>query len=169
MEFRTYKLSSYDEYYKKYLPELKSLCREKKVHIAYIMALNEAVCNAFRYNTAGEYKGEAVITVAISNNDILCRVYADTNPFDPRNHFKKVQELANNPATCELDWGDYTQDQEGGRGLWYMLYGTDALTMDVTSHEVALFISYPSSGETRTKKIKNLAKKFFIKKNGVCY
>jgi len=169
VEYRTYKLTSYDEYYKKYLPEIKSLCREKEVHIAYIMALNEAVCNAFRYNTAGEYKGEADINMIVSDNDVMCRIYASTNAFDPRSHYQRIQELAKNPETRDLDWGDYTQEQEGGRGLWYMLYGSDVLQIDVSSHEVSLFISYPSAGETRTKKIKNLAKKFFIKKNGVCY
>ncbi len=167
MEYRSFQITSYDEYYKKHLPEIKNLCKEKKVHNAYIMALNEAVCNAFRYNISGEYKGEAEINMIVSDNDIMCRIYAKTMPFDPRKHYKKIQSLAEDPKTKDMDWGVYTQEQDGGRGFWYMLYGCDVLQIDVNSEEISLFISYPSAGEERTKKIKHLAKKFFIKKNGV--
>ena len=167
MEYLSYKISSYDEYYKKHLPKIKKLCRDKDVHIAYIMALNEAVCNAFRYNVEGEYKGNAEINMIVSCNDIMCRIYADTMSFDVIKYYRKIQELAANPETGKMDWGVYTQNKDGGRGLWYMLYGSDVLQIDIKTYEVSLFISFPSAGEERTKKIKNLAKRFFIKKNGV--
>ena len=167
MDYRNYRITSYDEYYKKYMPEIKSLCKNKQVHVAYIMALNEAVCNAFRYNKCGEYKGTVDFNMIVSDSDIVTRIHSDTMPFNAVAYYEKIQELAQNSKTKDMEWGIYTLEQEGGRGLWYMLYGSDALQLDITSHEVTLFIAYPSAGTDRNKKIKDLAKKFYLKKNGV--
>lgn len=169
MQYKYFKISNYDDFYKKELPEIRKICQDCNVHVSYLMAIKEAVCNGFRYNRAGLYTGEVIIRMIISDIDINTMIQAETITFDVDRFYKKIRSLADNPDTAKLDWGEYLHDSEGGRGFWYMMYGSDLVQISASpsgSSEVSLFISYPSP-EDRIMTIENLVNKVFVKNNGV--
>lgn len=137
------------------------------MHISYSIAITEAVCNAFRYNRMGEYKGQARIQMVITDSDITTRIYSNPMPCSMKKIYSKLSSLASDPMKKDLDWGIYTQESLGGRGLWYMLYGADNIQVDDGCREISLFIAVPSDQQPRQKKISQLFKKLYIKENGV--
>jgi len=168
MEIFSYRFTGYAAY-QDILPELqKKICEnlcDDEFH--YVMAVNEAVCNAARYCVDGLQNAEIEIELRIMQADIATTIRAKTKPFDVVLYRKQLLKLLEDKAICNMEWGDYTADTEKSRGFWYMLTACDYLYMADDGQEITLCAMTPYNPHELTTKIGNLIPRFFIKKNGV--
>jgi anti-sigma regulatory factor (Ser/Thr protein kinase) len=133
----------------------------------FFIALTEAVNNAARYSVYGMSKARITISIRIMQNDIAVTVQSKTRPFNAFAYQQKLIALLNDPETCDLDWGDYTIKQLGGRGFWFILQAVDYLYVDANGQEVTLCAKTPMADKNPSGKVGDLVPKFLVKQNGV--
>ena len=134
----------------------------------FMIAVNEAVCNAARYSVDGMMQARIFIKVVLSENDLSVKVSSKTRPFNAEEYQQTLKKLAADPKLSEMDWGEYTAATEISRGFWYMLEAVDYLVVESDGSEVTLSarIPYRDYHPINTK-IGFLVPRFFVKKNGV--
>jgi len=163
-----YQFVGYEAYHD-VLPELqKKICavlHDEEFH--YILALNEAVCNAAKYSMDGIQNANIEIKLKITKYDISTTIRSHTQAFDVNLYRDNLLKLIKNKEIYDMEWGDYTANTENSRGFWYMLTACDYLYMDSKSQDVTLCARVPYEPENFTTKIGNLVPRFFIRKNGV--
>ncbi|MBP2629493.1 MAG: hypothetical protein H6Q70_121 [Firmicutes bacterium] len=169
MDIFNYRFVGYEAYYQDVLPELQKkifdALQDEDYH--FILAVNEAVCNAARYALNGVQNAEIEIKLKTTEYDISATIRAKTHPFDVEHYRNELLKLLSNKELCNMEWGDYTADTEKSRGFWYMLTACDYLYMDDDGQEITLCARAPYDSKSFTTKIGHLVPRFFIKKNGV--
>lgn len=168
MEIIRFEFVGYDHYGDIY-PELeKYIFKSMQAENYYfMMAINEAVCNAAKYSVAGIKNVKIKIELKIMQHDVMVSVFANTRPFDAKEYQKNLLELLKNPAISKMDWGDYTADSEMSRGFWYMLTAVDFLSIDKNGANITLCSRIPFKEKAISTKIEYLVTKFRVKNNGV--
>lgn len=132
-------------------------------------SIEEAVCNAARYNIDGPLNAKISIRVRRMPFDVAVTVYSETVVFDAVAYQRRLQELAHNPQYAEMDWGDYVAGSTASSGFWYMLTGCDYVYVDSKGQSITLVAKTTGINleEERTTKISQLVPRFLIKKDGV--
>lgn len=168
MDIYNYEIIGY-EAYQNILPELQQklddLLKDEEYH--YVLAVNEAVCNAARYSVFGPAAAQIKIKLQITDCDISLTVMSQTRPFHAMRYKEQLVRLLDDKNFADMDWGDYTADTEKSRGFWYMLSGCDYLYIAEDGQEITLSTRTPYDKKYFTAKIKDLVPRFFVKKNEV--
>ena len=73
----------------------------------FLMAVNEAVCNAARYSIYRPQNARITIEVRIMNYDVAVKVSSATSPFRAVEYQKKLRRILDDKNACEMEWGDY--------------------------------------------------------------
>lgn len=134
----------------------------------FFMAVLEAVNNAAKYSVDSVTTAKITITMRIMQGDISVTIKSKTRPFDALAFQKKLQALLKDKKARDMDWGDYTKHQLGGRGYWYILEAVDYLYIDANGQSVTLCAKTPlDEDEELTAKVGALVPRFLVKKNGV--
>ena len=133
----------------------------------FILAVNEAVCNAARYSVYGPTKAKITIQTEIAESDLRVKVSSETSPFDALAYQKRLKKLAADPKYQNMDCGDYTADTVMSRGFWYMLEAVDYLVIDADGDDITLSARLPYDYQPLDARIGYLAPKFYVRKNGV--
>lgn len=164
----TYSFQGYQNY-EPYRKKLAALCEKAFIeHNPYFMiAINEAVCNAFKYHKLGPREGSVSIQVRLSESDITVIVRADTHAFDMKDFQKRMRALLKNKKTSAMEWGDYTDDTDRSRGFWYMLQAVDYLIAESDCSSVTLSEHIPYSNLPLDTHIEYLVPKLMVRTNGV--
>lgn len=171
-EIKHYHINGYDAYFEKVLPDLQKLVEEtlqdKNDH--FLIAVNEAVCNAARYANDGPILAPIDITITITpNEDVAVSVASDTQPFNVEMFRDNMRKLAKDPLWCDKEWCDYTGATERSRGYWLMLMAVTYLYIRSDGKEVTLFADIPFRQENVTRKIRDIVPRLLLQKNGVIY
>lgn len=157
------------EAYQEILPVLQEkLCnalQDDEYH--FVLAVNEAVCNAARYAIKGPSEAEIKIKLQITESDVTVTVRSATVLFDVIRYRERLESLSNNPEISKMEWGDYTGDTDRSRGFWYMLAACDYLYMAEDGQQITLCARAPYDSKKFTTKISDLVPRFYIEKNGV--
>lgn len=168
MDIFRYQFTGY-EAYQEVLPLLQDkICaavQDDEYH--FVLAVNEAVCNAARYSIQGPYAAEIKIKMRITDCDITVSVFSKTVPFDAIQYRDRLLKLTDNPQIAAMDWGDYTANTEKSRGFWYMLTACDYLYMAEDGQQITLCARTPCQSQNFTTKIGDLVPRFFVEKKGV--
>lgn len=135
--------------------------------IFFMLAVNEAVCNAARYAKAGAYEVDVDINVEISETDLSVTVKANTMPSNAKDIQSRLRKLAENPKWRSKDWGDYTQLTEMSRGFWYMLQACDYVLVESDLSLVKISARIPYKEHEMNRTIGFLVPKFFVRTRGV--
>jgi hypothetical protein len=165
---KQYSFLGYDAYYKNILPVIEQIIA-KVIHDEdshYILAINEAVCNAARYGIEGLDKVAIDVRLHITQNNISTTIRAHTRIFDAARYRKKLRNLLEDEALRDMDWGDYAMHMEDNRGFWYMLMACDYLYMDASGQDITLCARIPCNAAFSAK-ISDLVPRFLIKRNEV--
>lgn len=164
----TYEIVGYDAYFVDVLPDLTEILSELTDENSYfIIAINEAVCNAAKYSVYGYEEAKIKIELVITNEDVTATVISKTKPFNALEYRNKLLKLKENPKLKDMPWSEYTGISERSRGFWMMLMAVDYLYIDINSDRVSLNISIPRKAEEVTLTIGELIKRFFVEKDGV--
>lgn len=170
-ENHSFEVIGYDDYCEKVMPKLEDLLartlQDSEGH--YMIAINEAVCNAARYAVAGHDNVCIQLDMLINDGDIKTAVQADTLPFDVLQFRKEMAELAEDENIAEMEWGDYTGHSKSSRGYWYMLMACEYLYIDTTGKKVTLCAKRPFSPNHIAKKISDLVPRLYVEQNGVIF
>lgn len=157
------------EAYQEVLPVLQEkICdvlQDDEYH--FILAVNEAVCNAARYAVKGPSEAEIKIKLQITESDVTVTISSLTVPFDVVRYRENLLKLVENPDVSKMEWGDYTGDTDKSRGFWYMLTACDYLYMAEDGQQITLCARVPFNPNKFTTKIGDLVPRFYIEKNGV--
>lgn len=171
MQRKTYRydLIGYDSYFESAFPEIEGILAETlgddEGH--FLIAINEAVCNAAKYAVEGDEKAAIRIELLVTDDDVTAAVACLTKPFDAEGYRQDLRRLAS--KNKKLTWSDYTGDSERSRGFWLMLMAVDFLYIATDGNRISLNVSRPWKKETATKLIGDLVPRFFVEKNGVIY
>lgn len=122
----------------------------------YLLAVNEAVCNAARYAKVGYECVRIYIDVEVAPDSLRTTVTADTLPFDVRGFYKKMVELGKDEDIASEEWGDYTGDSDKSRGFWMMLMSCRTVDLDVNGKSVTLVAERPFLAEHVCKTVSTL-------------
>ena len=155
-----------DAYYDEIMPWLETLydryLQDEDEH--YLVAVNEAVCNAARYAKAGYDCVQILVDVKISWHGIETSVTADTIPFDVESFYRKMKDIAKLECYKHKDWGEYTEQSDKSRGYWLMLMPCRSVCIDISGKTVTLYADRPFSPECLSKKICTLVNRLHIVK-----
>ncbi len=133
---------------------------------AYDMAINEAVLNAAQNSIDGVDDAKIHIEIQISDYDVITKVSCKTKPFNMMTYRDQLLAIAARSAYKNADWTDYTLDSDVSRGLWFMLYGTEYISMDCFAQSVQLHTRNPYIKRT-SRKMRDLLRRFFVEKDGI--
>lgn len=134
----------------------------------FLMAVNEAVCNAARYSIYRPQNARITIEVRIMNYDVAAKVSSATSPFRASEYQKKLRRILDDKNACEMEWGDYLGFQLASRGFFYMLSAVDYLYVDEKGQHVTLCAKTPyDPSQPYSTKIGDIIPKFLVSKNGV--
>ena len=162
-----YDVIGYDAYFEKAFPEIEAILYEvlhdEEGH--FLIAINEAVCNAAKYSIDGDDKAEINIEVAITPDDVGVSVACPTKHFDADRYRQDLRLLAESKK--HTSWSDYTGVSARSRGFWLMLMAVDYLCIRQDGNSIYLNVSRPWRQDVVTKTIGDLVRRFFVKKNGV--
>ena len=142
---RHYEALGQDAYYDEVMPWLETLfdryLQDEDGH--YLIAVNEAVCNAARYAKAGYECVRIYIDVEVTPDSLRTTVTADTLPFDVQGFYKKMIALGKDESIASKEWGDYTGNSDKSRGFWMMLMSCRSVDIDVNGKAVTLVAERP--------------------------
>ena len=133
----------------------------------FILAVNEAVCNAARYSILGPTKAKITIRTEIGEADIRVKISSATTKFDAMAYQHRLRKLAADSKYKNMACGDYTSDTDMSRGFWYMLEAVDYLVIDSDGEDITLSARIPYDYQPLDPRIGYLVPKFFVRKNGV--
>lgn len=122
----------YENYPIRYLRYILSKFKHKNLNL-FLLAINEAVCNAARYTTTSINTCHINLQIYCDDNYIKVLVVANTNHNFAKDLKKKLNELKN-----EKSWAKCLKSQIRGRGFWIMLEGTDCIYVDEFMQSVLL-------------------------------
>ena len=135
---------------------------------AFDMAVNEAVLNAAQHAVNDFNNAKIHIEFRITDYDVVAKVSSETKRFDMLAYRNRLLAMVLRPDFKYVDWTDYVADSDSlGRGLWYMLSGTDYLYMDRFAQYVCLCASNPCNKAAKTSIMRDLLMRFFVVKDGV--
>ena len=164
----TYEIVGYDAYFVDVLPDLTEILSELTEDNSYfIIAVNEAVCNAAKYSVYGYEEAKIKIELVITGEDITVTVISKTKPFDAIDYRNKLLKINEDPKLKDMPWSEYTGISDRSRGFWMMLMAVDYLYIDANSDKISLNISLPHKKAEVTLTIGELIPRFFIEKDGV--
>lgn len=170
-DIQHYHIIGYDAYFEQVLPELQKIVEEVLLDKDdnFLIAVNEAVCNAAKYANDGVNEAPIDIEIVITSEDVSVSVFSDTRPFNVEMFRDNMRKLANDPAWCDKEWCDYTGDTERSRGYWLMLMSVSYLYIRADGKEVTLCADIPFKKEHVTRKISDIVPRLLLMKNGVIY
>lgn len=152
---RHYEALGQDAYYEEVMPWLESLferyLQDEDEH--YLLAVNEAVCNAARYARAGYENVRIYVDIEIAPETLSTTVTADTIPFDVLGLYRKMIAIGKDASVASEDWGDYTGSSDKSRGFWMMLTPCRHVDIDINGKSVTLVADRPFSTERLCKTI----------------
>lgn len=165
----TYEIVGYDAYFSNVLPDLTEILSQELAdeNSYFLVAINEAVCNAAKYSVYGYEEAKIKIEFVVTKEDITVTVISKTKPFDALDYRNKLLKLKNDPKLKNLPWFDYTGLSTLSRGFWMMMMAVDYLYIDINGNKVSLNITLPYKTEEITQTIGELVPKFFVEKDGV--
>ncbi len=100
----TYEIVGYDAYFVDVLPDLTEILSELTDENSYfIIAINEAVCNAAKYSVYGYEEAKIKIELIITNEDVTATVISKTKPFNALEYRNKLLKLKEN-AVVGIYW-----------------------------------------------------------------
>ena len=170
---RHYEALGQDAYYDEVMPWLETLydryLQDEDGH--YLIAVNEAVCNAAKYANDGPALAPIDIEVVITpGQDISVSVRSDTQPFNVEMFRDNMRKLAADDSPWkDREWCDYTGSTERSRGYWLMLMSVSYLYIRSDGKEVTLYADIPFQKEHVTRKISDIVPRLLLMKNGVIY
>lgn len=163
-----YNIKGYDAYFDTVLPDLQEIFSQINADENYfIIAINEAVCNAAKYSIYGYDEAKINIEIVVTPEDVTATIASKTKPFDAMKYRDDLQKLKDNPTYKNMSWSDYTGLSVKSRGLWMMLMAVDYLCMDANGDKILLNISLPCRTEEVSRTIGELVPRFFVEKDGV--
>ena len=170
-EHHQFEWTGYDTYYEDVMPKIETILQhaldDPDEH--YLIAINEAVCNAARYSVAGPEQAKIQILMMLNDGDIKTIVQSETRPFNVMHFRHSLKQLADNPDTASMEWGMYTAESAKSRGYWIMLMACDYIAIDVTGKRVTLCAKRPFRPWHIRKQIQNLVPRLYLEKNGVIF
>lgn len=169
MELKTFRFTGFQNYerYTEQIEQIFNACFQGE-NDNFFIALTEAVNNAARYSVYGMQKAKITISIRIMQSDISVTVASKTRPFDALAYQQKLMDLLHNPRVANMEWGDYTIKQLGGRGFWFILQAVDYLYVDADGQAVTLCAKTPmDENAIPTAKVGELIPRFLVKQNGV--
>lgn len=166
-----YDLVGYDAYFEKALPEIQETLGRALMdeNFLFLIAINEAVCNAARYSVEGQDKAEIHLELIVTAEDVTAVVECLTQPFDAEKYRQELKRLATREELKNMPWSDYTGVSVRSRGFWMMLMAVDHLWVEAGGNRVTLCVSRPWREDVVVKEIGRLAGRFFVERNGVIY
>lgn len=164
-----YKIVGYDAYFDEVLPKLQKILSQRiyDEDSYFIIAINEAVCNAARYSVYGYEEAQIKIELIITAEDITVTVESKTKPFDAVKYRDELKRLKEDPNFKDMPWFQYTGASIRSRGLWMIMMAVDYLYMESNGDKISLNISLPYRKEEITRTIGELVPRFYIEKDGV--
>lgn len=102
--------------------------------IKFILAINEAVCNALRYGEGGIEEAKVKINLRFNGKYILAKVSSSSIGFDVDGYIKSFNQK-------NLDWWELLRKKNRGRGLWIMLTGSQKVIFSADGKEVILLFN----------------------------
>lgn len=149
---KTYHFTGHSNY-RNYQPEIKELITNTSLdsEMSFYIAVNEAVCNAAKYAVKGHREADITISLKLDNYSMTAIVIGNTKPFDTAMFLSKMKKLAEGECK-DMEWGDYTHDNIGGRGFFYMLEACDYVTLSPNGNVVMLHCSLPITLEQKKRK-----------------
>ncbi|MGN8837216.1 hypothetical protein ACTNCI_09630 [Mitsuokella jalaludinii] len=133
----------------------------------FLMAVNEAVCNACRYAGSGVDETPVAISILLTESELRAVIRGSRfeGTLSPTEIQKRMRHLIQHAANANKDWGEYVRDSERGTGFWFMLQAVDYLILDADDGSVTLSTHRQMLPPNR--KIRYLVPKFFVRKGGV--
>jgi len=170
-DIRHYHIVGYDAYFEQVMPDLQKIIEDTLLDKDdnFLIAVNEAVCNAAKYANDGSALAPIDIDVVITSEDISVSVQSDTQPFNVEMFRNNMRKLAQDPAWRDREWCDYTGSTERSRGYWLMLMSVSYLYIRSDGKEVTLCADIPFQKEHVTRKISDIVPRLLLMKNGVIY
>lgn len=152
-------------------PEIRTQIEEKLLHVLnddddnFLIAIDEAVCNATKYALCGSDKANIKIRLKIEDTAIEVKIESDTKKFNAWEQKEKLQYYAKTKGS--MDWQDVWRDEEkvSGRGFWLMLSACDYLWVEKDGTAVTLHTPRPNG--CYQSKIENIVSRFFVIDQGV--
>lgn len=128
----------------------------------FYIAINEAVCNAAKYSIHGHKNAEISICIKLDNYSMTAIISSETIYFDVNAFLWRMKDLAKSKRR-DMDWGDYTHDSIGGRGVFYMLQACDCVTLSPDGNTVMLHSSLPvDENQKKRRKIWQLVSRLQV-------
>lgn len=168
MELYKFSFTGYQNYYQVENEIGELLARAfKHNNPRFIIAMNEAICNAAMYSICGIMSAAIEINIRLTDYDIAVNVQSTTNIFDTKKYQANLQTIAKDPVIAAMDWGDYMADKDNGRGIWYMLTAVDYLYFDTLGQSITLVTHTDSKIINTSTKIGELVPRFLVNEGGV--
>jgi anti-sigma regulatory factor (Ser/Thr protein kinase) len=162
-EFKGYQ--AYQKYYSEIQQRVEAAMEDTDLN--YLVAINEAVCNAAKYSVNGPLNAEIRIKLKIEKNTIQTTIFSHTETFNIPKYREELQLLAKNKETQQMEWGDWSKNEVSGRGFWYMLVACDFILVHPEGQYITLHTSLPFRKDRITNCISRLVPRFFIENKGV--
>ena len=164
----SYDIVGYDDYFISVLPDLQEIISQAiPVENYFIIAVNEAVCNAAKYSIYGHEEAKINIEIVVTPEDITVTVASKTKPFDAIKYRDDLKKLEKDSAYKDMPWSEYTGLSVRSRGFWMMLTAVDYLYVDANGDKISLNLSLPYKSEETLRTIGELVPRFFVEKDGV--
>lgn len=164
---RRFEVLGQDAYYEEVMPWLEVLfdkyLQDEDEH--YLIAVNEAVCNAARYAKAGAEAVRISISLKVAMNYISTTIGADTSDFDVVAFVDKMHSYGQDPKMKDLDWGAFTGNTGKSRGFWFMLMGCRKVEIAISGKEVTLIADRPFLPSHVSKRIGELVRRLCVRED----
>lgn len=121
--------------------------------IRFLLAVNEAICNALRYSDEGPDLSKVKVRFRCNERALIVNVRSDNHGFDVSTYLERLRNI-NNPNDC---WSKL-KNQTRGRGIWIMATGSKKVIFNKSGNEITL-INYLSDNDQDV----NLLSKISIK------
>lgn len=144
--------------------EIKELIKNVSLdkEMDFYLAVNEAVCNAAKYSVKGHKKADISICLKLDNYSMSAIISAETVYFDAYYFLQRMKTLASSKSR-NLEWGDYTHDNIGGRGFFYMLQACDYVALSPDGNVVMLHSPLPiDENQKKRRKIWQLVSRLHV-------
>lgn len=106
----------------------------------FMVAITEAVCNAFRYNKLPYDKASVNINIKYTNKILIVSIVSSTNKKDAKEIKTNLLNLIENTDVC---WHEIIKNQPCGRGLWLMLEASNRVILEPDMQKVHLVVYFP--------------------------
>jgi two-component sensor histidine kinase len=155
----------------RFYPEIRNQIEEKLLRALadeddnFLIAIDEAVCNATKYSVCGTDNAEVRIQLKIEEAAVEAKIESKTNPFNACEQKEKLQHYAKTKGS--MDWQDVWEEEEkvSGRGFWLMLSACDYLL--VTKDGTSVILHTPRPHGCYQSTIENIVSRFFVIDQGV--